>query len=512
MFSRNGNGFVSISYAGGLSGTSQITYTFSEEVDVRFSLRRNAASESVTFITPYDVINPGPGSTIESTNPVVWNNGDNSNFTVFQFNNVTSITLGLEGNGSAQEQNIFIRDFIGNAISQDTDGDGIDDHMDLDSDGDGCSDANEAFADTNADGGDTGIFGTDTPTLANDGVNANGLVISADINDTGDGYTNTIAITASGASTFQEAVVLNITQNPTNQTVIETNAITFSAIASTTILPTTPITTASDVDYQWQVSTNGGGTFTDITGESGTVASGTEVFLTLNGVAASDDSNQYRLVASSQANICSVATSNAGTLSVTAANGAISLLKTGVFNDVNGDGFAQIGETIAYSFEVTNTGNVAVTGITISDPLPGIVLNGGPIDLDPGENDSTTFSGSYTLTQADLIAGVVTNQATATGNDPNTNPVEDTSDDPNDFANIDANGDGEPDDPTDTDFAAGIPDYSPTIFTSNTTIIGGSGVVDFRVFVGEFENQNSNGITPVEVRIARNTDLIIRLR
>jgi len=53
------------------------------------------------------------------------------------------------------------------------------------------------------------------------------------------------------------------------------------------------------------------------------------------------------------------------------------------------------------------------------------------------------------------------------------------------------------------------PDYGPTIFTGNTTIIGGSGVVDFRVLVGEFTNGNSNGISNVELRIVKNTELAI---
>ena len=42
----------------------------------------------------------------------------------------------------------------------DTDGDGIPDQLDLDSDDDGCSDANEFYKDTNADGGDGGEFGS----------------------------------------------------------------------------------------------------------------------------------------------------------------------------------------------------------------------------------------------------------------------------------------------------------------------------------------------------------------
>ena len=54
-----------------------------------------------------------------------------------------------------------------------------------------------------------------------------------------------------------------------------------------------------------------------------------------------------------------------------------------------------------------------------------------------------------------------------------------------------------------------IPDFGPTIFTGNTTIIGASGVIDFRVFVAEFAGQNANGVTPVELRIIKNDALVI---
>ena len=68
---------------------------------------------------------------------------------------------------------------------------------------------------------------------------------------------------------------------------------------------------------------------------------------------------------------------------------------------------------------------------------------------------------------------------------------------------------GDPDPATDTDIVGDLPDYSPTIFSGNTTVIGAQGVVDFRVFIGEFNGRFSNGVNPVELRIVRNSDLVI---
>ncbi len=146
------------------------------------------------------------------------------------------------------------------------------------------------------------------------------------------------------------------------------------------------------------------------------------------------------------------------TFTITPQNPDISLTKTGVFKDENGDGFAQPGESITYTFVVTNTGNVTLTNITISDPL--ISLSGGPIAiLAPGDSDGTTFTGIYILTQADIDAGGFENIATASGTDPDGNSVMDDSDDPQNPANVDPDGDGDPDDPTFT-IAPQNPDIS----------------------------------------------------
>jgi len=110
-------------------------------------------------------------------------------------------------------------------------------------------------------------------------------------------------------------------------------------------------------------------------------------------------------------------------VALNSSTGAISLEKSGALN-----GTGSVGDTIDYTFTVTNTGQIDVNNILISDPL--ITVTGGPINLTPSSSDATTFTGSYTLTQADLNAGQVTNQATASGTDTNNNTVNAVSDDP----------------------------------------------------------------------------------
>ena len=104
----------------------------------------------------------------------------------------------------------------------------------------------------------------------------------------------------------------------------------------------------------------------------------------------------------------------------------ITLTKTGSFDDDNGDGNADVGETISYTFTVENTGNLTLTDITLSDADPNVTITGGPIaSLAPGELDSTTFTGTYTVTQDDIDAGQKDNTATAEGKDPEDNDVSD---------------------------------------------------------------------------------------
>ena len=89
---------------------------------------------------------------------------------------------------------------------------------------------------------------------------------------------------------------------------------------------------------------------------------------------------------------------------------AITLDKTAVAPSGN-----TAGSTVAYSFLVTNTGNVTLTSVDVDDPKVGPVTC--PVtSLAPGA--STTCTKTYTLTQADVDAGSVVNTATASGTPP----------------------------------------------------------------------------------------------
>ena len=73
-------------------------------------------------------------------------------------------------------------------------------------------------------------------------------------------------------------------------------------------------------------------------------------------------------------------------VTITVANALLTLAKSGGFQDEDGDTFADVGETIDYTFVITNDGNVTLTTITLTDPL--ITDNAGTITFTGGDTDA----------------------------------------------------------------------------------------------------------------------------
>ncbi|SEC74442.1 Thrombospondin type 3 repeat-containing protein [Maribacter dokdonensis] len=206
-------------------------------------------------------------------------------------------TVGFNSTG----ENLLVNTIIW-AAGLDTDKDGITDDLDIDSDNDGCNDANEAYADSNADSNDDGTYGG---VITNMEVNANGLVTAAGINGAGDAYTTTPAIsTNSSEYTFQEVGNAPlITLQPTDQNVFVPDDAMFDL-------------TSSDTDtYQWQLSTDNGSTFSDIT--DGAEYSGTTTdALTVISPDSIKNGNLYRAIVTNNNYVCGQVISNEAILNV----------------------------------------------------------------------------------------------------------------------------------------------------------------------------------------------------
>jgi uncharacterized repeat protein (TIGR01451 family) len=79
--------------------------------------------------------------------------------------------------------------------------------------------------------------------------------------------------------------------------------------------------------------------------------------------------------------------------------------------------FNAAGQTITYSFLVTNTGNVLMSGIQVNDTMTGLsAINCPASALAAGASETCTAS--YVTTQSDVDAGRILNSATAQGTPP----------------------------------------------------------------------------------------------
>ena len=94
-------------------------------------------------------------------------------------------------------------------------------------------------------------------------------------------------------------------------------------------------------------------------------------------------------------------------------NGHLTITKVTTSEPANGKTYA-LGETITYQITATNDGNLTLTNVTVTDELTG---DEWPIRaLAPDK--SQTFFTTYTVTEADILAGEVLNVATGKGTSP----------------------------------------------------------------------------------------------
>lgn len=91
--------------------------------------------------------------------------------------------------------------------------------------------------------------------------------------------------------------------------------------------------------------------------------------------------------------------------------------KTAALVDANVDGVGQVGESVIFTFLVTNRGDVPLANVTVNDPmLTQLQLAITCAETSLGLDASTTcVSEPYSITQADVLNGLILNIATSTG-------------------------------------------------------------------------------------------------
>lgn len=93
---------------------------------------------------------------------------------------------------------------------------------------------------------------------------------------------------------------------------------------------------------------------------------------------------------------------------------SVALVKNGTLDDtiVSPSGRPDVGDAVNYTFDVTNTGNVTLSSISVADNyVPTVVC---PVD-DVAPGATVQCTGSYSITQDEINDGYVVNRATAYG-------------------------------------------------------------------------------------------------
>lgn len=205
-------------------------------------------------------------------------------------------TSANDGNGGQQGIGFAVRLYC------DNDNDGDPNYLDLDSDNDGCSDSNEYY-NTNALTWDP----------ANITVDSDGKVVGAAYS--GGSYAN--AVVATNANIATQPIDKTINAGATTTFTVGATSFNTTTFAAGVPNYTSPPATsnATNIKYQWQVSTNGGTSWTNLTNVtpySGVLTS----TLTITAAPISLNNNRYRAVVTLTNNVCTLLPSNGAILKV----------------------------------------------------------------------------------------------------------------------------------------------------------------------------------------------------
>jgi uncharacterized repeat protein (TIGR01451 family) len=122
-------------------------------------------------------------------------------------------------------------------------------------------------------------------------------------------------------------------------------------------------------------------------------------------------------------NVTTTGLNEPGTTTVAFESPALTLVKhAGTPVDVNGNGITDVGDTIQYTFDVSNTGDVPLTSLKVIDSKAGGVTCPSTT-LAAGASETCSADAVYQITEADADAGSVNNIAAVTGTPPAGSPV-----------------------------------------------------------------------------------------